>query len=90
LSRDAHPHRHPHAARFPSVESNNTFYKMPATKIMQTWASEVPDRFTFAIRAPQRTSCRPFMNKDVPLQAFVYVKDKARGPRFAELLQSLM
>src|SRR5207253_841144 len=31
-----------------------TFYRMPSAKLVQTWAGEVPDDFTFAIKAPQR------------------------------------
>ena len=43
-----------YASRFGTVEINNTFYRMPTAKLVQTWADEVPDGFTFAIKAPQR------------------------------------
>ncbi len=43
-----------YAERFPTVEINNTFYRMPTAKLLETWAAEVPDGFTFAIKAPQR------------------------------------
>ncbi len=43
-----------YASKFPTVEINNTFYRMPSSKLVETWASEVPDDFTFAIKAPQR------------------------------------
>ncbi|HEY2747529.1 MAG TPA: DUF72 domain-containing protein [Polyangia bacterium] len=43
-----------YAERFPTVEINNTFYRMPTPKLLETWAAEVPDGFTFAIKAPQR------------------------------------
>jgi uncharacterized protein YecE (DUF72 family) len=43
-----------YASRFSTVEINNTFYRMPSAKLVQTWADEVPDGFTFAIKAPQR------------------------------------
>ncbi|HXU68793.1 MAG TPA: DUF72 domain-containing protein [Polyangia bacterium] len=43
-----------YAARFSTVEINNTFYRMPSPKLLQGWAAEVPDGFTFAIKAPQR------------------------------------
>jgi uncharacterized protein YecE (DUF72 family) len=43
-----------YATRFPTVEINNTFYRMPRENVLQDWASQVPDTFTFAIKASQR------------------------------------
>lgn len=43
-----------YATRFASVEINNTFYRMPSSTTMEGWAREVPDTFTFAVKAPQR------------------------------------
>ena len=43
-----------YATRFPTVEINNTFYRMPKESVLEDWASQVPDTFTFAIKASQR------------------------------------
>ena len=43
-----------YAGQFPTVEINNTFYRMPAESMLAGWAKEVPDRFTFTLKAPQR------------------------------------
>jgi len=43
-----------YAERFDSVEINNTFYRMPEAKTLVKWKGEVPDRFTFVLKAPQR------------------------------------
>jgi uncharacterized protein YecE (DUF72 family) len=43
-----------YATRFPTVEINNTFYRLPRENVIQDWASQVPDGFTFAIKASQR------------------------------------
>ena len=43
-----------YASRFPSVEINNTFYRLPKEHVLQEWAAQVPDTFTFAIKASQR------------------------------------
>jgi len=43
-----------YATRFPTVEINNTFYRMPRENVLQDWASQVPESFTFAIKASQR------------------------------------
>jgi uncharacterized protein YecE (DUF72 family) len=47
-----------YAAKFSTVEINNTFYRMPSPKLMQGWCDEVPDRFRFAIKAPQQITHR--------------------------------
>jgi len=43
-----------YASHFGTVEINNTFYRMPDEKLVTKWASEVPDGFTFILKAPQR------------------------------------
>ena len=43
-----------YASRFPTVEINNTFYRLPKEKVLLDWASRVPDGFTFSIKASQR------------------------------------
>ena len=43
-----------YAGHFPTVEINNTFYRMPAEAMLAGWAKEVPDSFTFTLKAPQR------------------------------------
>ena len=43
-----------YAGRFPTVEINNTFYRLPKENVLAGWASQVPDGFTFALKASQR------------------------------------
>jgi len=43
-----------YAERFPTVEINNTFYRMPDTALLERWAQEVPAGFAFTLKAPQR------------------------------------
>ena len=43
-----------YATRFPTVEINNTFYRMPRENVLLDWASQVPEGFKFAIKASQR------------------------------------
>src|SRR5437867_10163682 len=40
-----------YAERFPTVEINNTFYRMPAQALLERWAAEVPDDFVFTLKA---------------------------------------
>ena len=43
-----------YAGKFPTVEINNTFYRLPKENVLLEWAAQVPEQFTFAIKASQR------------------------------------
>jgi uncharacterized protein YecE (DUF72 family) len=40
--------------RLPAVEINNTFYRLPKTAVLETWATQVPDGFRFSLKASRR------------------------------------
>jgi uncharacterized protein YecE (DUF72 family) len=43
-----------YAERLPTVEINNTFYRMPAASMLENWARGTPENFRFAIKASRR------------------------------------
>ena len=43
-----------YATKFPTLEINNTFYRLPREHVLLEWASQVPDSFTFSLKASQR------------------------------------
>lgn len=43
-----------YAQRLPTVEINNTFYRLPQAAVLQKWAQETPLEFRFAIKASRR------------------------------------
>src|SRR3954467_1564776 len=43
-----------YAARFPTVEINYTFYRMPTEKLVAGWAEQVPSPYRFTLKAPRR------------------------------------
>jgi uncharacterized protein YecE (DUF72 family) len=43
-----------YAARFPTVEINYTFYRMPTEKIVAGWAAQTPSRWKLTLKAPRR------------------------------------
>jgi uncharacterized protein YecE (DUF72 family) len=43
-----------YASRFPTVEINNTFYRLPKEKVLVDWGAQAPPGFTFSIKASQR------------------------------------
>jgi uncharacterized protein YecE (DUF72 family) len=57
---DARPEeflRH-YAARLPTVELNNTFYRLPAEEQFARWAAETPPGFRFAVTMSRRVTAR--------------------------------
>jgi uncharacterized protein YecE (DUF72 family) len=44
---------HYYAERFPTVEINSSFYRMPTEKALLAWAKDVPAGFLFSFKAPQ-------------------------------------
>ena len=45
-----------YASKFPVVEINNTFYRLPKESVIQSWAAQVPDHFTFTIKVDTATT----------------------------------
>ena len=43
-----------YAERLPTVEINNTFYRMPKTSMLENWANTTPDSFRFSIKGSRR------------------------------------
>ena len=40
-----------YAQRFPCVELNNSFYRLPKNKTVMSWCRQTPASFTFAVKA---------------------------------------
>jgi uncharacterized protein YecE (DUF72 family) len=78
-----------YAARFPTVEINATFYRMPTAKTLAGWDAATPASFVLALKAPQRiTHFARLRGIDDPLRFFC---DTARtlGPKLGPLLFQL-
>ena len=43
-----------YAGKFPTVEINYTFYRMPTPKLVAGWRTQVPPDFRFTLKAPKR------------------------------------
>jgi uncharacterized protein YecE (DUF72 family) len=43
-----------YSQRLPTVEINNTFYRMPRTTMLESWVATTPSHFRFAIKATRR------------------------------------
>ena len=43
-----------YSRRLPTVEINNTFYRLPQASMIENWKAQVPEDFRFSIKATQR------------------------------------
>jgi uncharacterized protein YecE (DUF72 family) len=43
-----------YASQFPTVEVNNSFYRIPSEKVLAGWAEQVPPNFRFVLKASRR------------------------------------
>jgi len=43
-----------YGTKLPTVEINNTFYRLPKESVLTSWAEQVPEQFRFSIKASQR------------------------------------
>ena len=80
-----------YAGKFPTVEINYTFYRMPTPKIVAGWRAQVPAEFRFTLKAPKRiTHDRRLRAAEVsePLQGFITAATEL-GPQLAALLFQL-
>jgi uncharacterized protein YecE (DUF72 family) len=78
-----------YAERFPTVEINYTFYRMPTEKLLAGWMAATPDGFTFTLKAPRRiTHDSKLQRCEDALQVFCKTS-QLLGPRLAVLLFQL-
>src|SRR5919106_764991 len=62
-----------YAERLPTVEINNTFYRMPAAAMLQSWARSTPPGFRFAIKASRRITHLARLKADTAADSVNYL-----------------
>ena len=78
-----------YAERFPTVEINNTFYRMPKDSLLQGWADQVPESFRFVIKASQRITHVQRLKECGELLTYLFRVTSTLGPRLGPLLFQL-
>jgi uncharacterized protein YecE (DUF72 family) len=84
-----------YAERLPSVEINNTFYRMPKSEVIQSWATAVPEGFRFAIKASRRITHIARIRAETAVEPVGYLfrglklLGKKRGPVLFQLPPNL-
>jgi uncharacterized protein YecE (DUF72 family) len=78
-----------YAGRLPTVEINNTFYRMPRRSVLEGWAAQVPDSFRFAIKAPRRITHVKQLADCGEEAGYLFETLEALGPRLGVVLFQL-
>ena len=77
------------AARFQTVEVNNTFYQLPQASTFRTWAERTPDDFVVAVKMSRYlTHVKRLKDPEEPVSRFL---ERARclGPKLGPVLLQL-
>jgi uncharacterized protein YecE (DUF72 family) len=78
-----------YAERFPTVEINYTFYRMPTGKIVDGWSAATPGHFALTLKAPRRiTHDARLHGCEDPVRQFLDVASML-GPKLGALLFQL-
>ena len=73
-----------------SVEINNTFYRLPRAELLEKWAAQVPDEFSFVLKASRRiTHMKRLKDAGDPLEYLVRTSVGALGRRLGPILFQL-
>ncbi len=78
-----------YAERLPTVEVNNSFYRMPAPKTLAAWRAQVPQAFRFALKAPQRITHQKRLVDAADPVAFFYRSAAELGATLGPVLFQL-
>jgi uncharacterized protein YecE (DUF72 family) len=75
-----------YARHLGTVEINNTFYRLPTVKLLEGWASQVPDGFRFVLKVSQKITHFKRL-KDVNEEMTYLVENaKTLGPKLGAFL----
>jgi uncharacterized protein YecE (DUF72 family) len=80
-----------YSERLPTVEINNTFYRMPAVSMLEEWVKCTPEGFRFAIKASRRIThmARIKVESAADSVAYLYRNLVALGPKRGPVLFQL-
>ena len=78
-----------YAARFPTVEINYTFYRLPTEKLLSGWAAGTPEHFSFTLKAPRRITHDAKLKRCEDITQTFCRTAQTLGPKLAVLLFQL-
>ena len=78
-----------YAGHFPTVEINNTFYRMPSADVLRGWAAQTPEGFKFALKSPRRITHEKKLTIGDDSLGRLFDVSHALGPKLGPVLFQL-
>jgi uncharacterized protein YecE (DUF72 family) len=78
-----------YAERFPAVEINYTFYRLPTRSVIEGWSAVTPPTFHFALKAPRRITHIARLRECDALLASFFSALPSLGPKLGPVLFQL-
>ncbi|MGH9373848.1 MAG: DUF72 domain-containing protein [Vicinamibacterales bacterium] len=78
-----------YAERFPTVEINYTFYRVPNEKLLAGWSAGTPEQFCFTLKAPRRITHDSKLQRCEDLVQTFCRTARTLGPKLGVLLFQL-
>jgi uncharacterized protein YecE (DUF72 family) len=75
--------------RLPTVEVNNTFYRMPKRSMLEGWRAKVPEPFRFVLKASRRITHQARLKDAEDAVQFLFRQANALGDRLGPVLFQL-
>lgn len=75
--------------RLPSVEINNTFYRMPKAEMLENWAAQVPEDFHFVLKASKKITHTKPLNEKADETEYLFKTVRALADKLGPILMQL-
>jgi uncharacterized protein YecE (DUF72 family) len=75
--------------QLPSVEINNTFYRLPRKNVLEGWTAQTPPHFRFSIKASRRITHFKKLKDCEDLLTYLFTGLQALGERMGPILFQL-
>ena len=78
-----------YAGELPTVEINNTFYRMPKASVLEGWAAKTPAEFRFVLKASRRITHQMKLEDTKDATDYLFETAKTLGDRLGPFLFQL-
>jgi uncharacterized protein YecE (DUF72 family) len=78
-----------YGAKLPTVEINNTFYRMPKPAVLERWASQVSENFRFSLKASRRITHQQRLKEVGDNVGYLFATAAALGDKLGVVLFQL-
>jgi uncharacterized protein YecE (DUF72 family) len=78
-----------YAERLPTVEINNTFYRLPKASVLEEWSAKTPERFRFVLKASRKITHIHRLKDVGEMTDYLFKTADTLGPKLGPILFQL-